>query len=174
MKVFITWEVTNTLSKSMQNHGYDPGLWHPSLQVFLCLEKKLLSFNISIFQQWPGEGSSCCVRHVAPSFFCFNSLPLTLQVIFQLHCLRPRIQEFTSFPHWADPVQAWDVFFLLVFFFGRAGGGHISFPFAASPSIACSSNLFYSCSSFPWCCRCWMNVRLLYQAGWPTWITIVC
>lgn len=40
----------------------------------------------------------------------------------------------------------------------------------------CSSNLhtFDSCSSCPWCCRCWMNLRLLYQAGWPTWITIVC
>lgn len=50
--------------------------------------------------------------------------------------------------------------------------GSTTFPLCYCFSCCrCSSDLhiFDSCSSFPW-----MNLRLLYQAGWPTWITIVC
>lgn len=44
------------------------------------------------------------------------------------------------------------------------------------PAVAVLLSCVYvnSYSSCPCCCHCSINLRLLYQAGWPTWITIVC
>lgn len=158
---------TNGLSQSMKSHWHGPTLAEVVAAVIeICLIKTLL--------MWPPVTTGVTktdwllvLTHFSTAYrweepltsFSHNTVTfpaLTLQVL-----LQPR-----------SPALDGRFYLRLLPSLSIQSIGPATFPsITAFPAIAVlPTYIVDSCSSFPWCCRCWMNLRLLYRAGWPTWI----